>query len=181
MFESKSSRVMTSGMMSSLSDEWETPQQLFDILNAEFGFQTDVCATAENAKCAHFYTKDQNGLDQQWSGVCWMNPPYGREIIQWVKKAFETTQQGGGIASLYVCYLPEQTRNGGRTISCKLRRFALSQAVSDSGTLQAPPRSPLRSPCSERQESRPYQGWCCLMVSDEIKMAVVNNGIGDSN
>jgi len=108
MFESKSSRVMTSGMMSSLSDEWETPQQLFDILNAEFGFQTDVCATAENAKCAHFYTKDQNGLDQQWSGVCWMNPPYGREIIQWVKKAFETTQQGGGNC-IIVCLLPART------------------------------------------------------------------------
>lgn len=89
-------QAMTSGMLSSLSSEWETPQVLFDILDKEFRFRTDVCATPANAKCDRYFTRDQNGLDQEWSGTCWMNPPYGREIGRWVKKAFESAQQGGG-------------------------------------------------------------------------------------
>jgi phage N-6-adenine-methyltransferase len=64
---------------SSKSDDWATPQALFDRLNAKYGpFDLDVCASAENAKCARFYTKEQNGLVQPWLGRVWMNPPYGR-------------------------------------------------------------------------------------------------------
>lgn len=80
----------TEVMFSSKTDLWETPQDLFDELNDEFGFDIDVCATKENAKCSRYFTKEQNGLFQDWDGVVWCNPPYGREIGKWVKKAYET-------------------------------------------------------------------------------------------
>jgi hypothetical protein len=63
---------------SSATDLWSTPQDLFDKLDREFGFTLDVCATADNAKCAKFYTKAEDGLAQPWSGVCWMNPLHGK-------------------------------------------------------------------------------------------------------
>lgn len=75
-------------MFSSKSDVWETPQDLFDRLDALYHFQTDVCALPENAKCSVYYTPDQDGLKQEWLGVCWCNPPYGRNIGEWVKKAY---------------------------------------------------------------------------------------------
>ena len=77
-------------MFSSKTDLWETPQDFFDKLNEEFHFQTDVCALPENAKCENFYTPEQDGLSQEWSGTCWCNPPYGRQIAKWVRKASES-------------------------------------------------------------------------------------------
>ena len=50
------------GMLSSQTDEWETPQEFFGRLNEEFHFTLDVCANDENAKCGKYYTKDQDGL-----------------------------------------------------------------------------------------------------------------------
>ena len=85
--------------------DWETPQFLFDGLNAEFGFERDVCATAENAKCRDFFTPEDDALAQRWEGVCWMNPPYGREIARWMKKAFESARQGATV----VCLVPART------------------------------------------------------------------------
>ena len=83
-------------MFSSKTDMWATPQEFFDELDREFGFTLDVCATPENAKCRKFYTKEQDGLAQPWQRV-WGNPPYGREIGKWVKKAFETAAGGGDL------------------------------------------------------------------------------------
>lgn len=77
------------------TDEWATPQSLFDELHAEFAFDLDVCALASNAKCERYFTPETNGLLQEWSGACWMNPPYGRTIGQWMKKAYESSQAGG--------------------------------------------------------------------------------------
>lgn len=77
-------------MFSSKSNLWETPQDFFDQLDAEFHFETDVCATPENAKCERYFTPEIDGLKQEWTGVCWCNPPYGREIGKWVKKASES-------------------------------------------------------------------------------------------
>lgn len=76
-------------MFSSKTDLWETPQELFDKYNAIYNFNTDVCALPENAKCEHFFTPEIDGLQQEWQGVCWCNPPYGRKIGEWVKKAAE--------------------------------------------------------------------------------------------
>ena len=75
-------------MFSSKTDLWSTPIDFFEMLNKEFRFTTDVCATPENAKCDRFYSPDQDGLLQSWRGFCWMNPPYGSEIKKWVEKAY---------------------------------------------------------------------------------------------
>ena len=88
---------------SSATCEWATPQTLFDELERIFGgFTLDPCATPENAKCARYFTREDDGLSQPWSGKVFMNPPYGREIGQWVKKAW--TESLGG--ALVVCLLP---------------------------------------------------------------------------
>lgn len=85
---------------------WETPQGFFDRYNKIYQFNTDVCAIKENAKCAHYYTPEQNGLIQSWKGVCWMNPPYGRnEGYKWVKKAYEENLKG----CIVVALLPART------------------------------------------------------------------------
>lgn len=90
---------------SSATDLWATPQAFFDSVAIEFPFQLDVCALPENAKCPRYFTPAQDGLAQVWKGVCWMNPPYGREIGKWVKKAFESAQEGATV----VCLLPART------------------------------------------------------------------------
>ena len=85
--------------------EWPTPQELFDEYNSEFNFTLDVAATAENAKCAKFYTKEDDGLSQPWDGFCWCNPPYGREIPKWLVKAIKETWRGVTTA----CLIPART------------------------------------------------------------------------
>lgn len=86
-------------MYSSKSEEWATPQRLFDDLNKEFNFTLDPCATTENAKCERFFTKAQDGLSQSWKGErVFCNPPYGRNIVKWVSKAYAETVAGGGYA-----------------------------------------------------------------------------------
>ena len=82
------------------TDEWATPQWLFDKLNEEFHFTLDVCANEDNAKCKTFFSKVQDGLQQQWDGVIWCNPPYGRQIKQWVKKASEAASSGNTVVML---------------------------------------------------------------------------------
>lgn len=74
-------------MFSSKTDLWATPSSLFNELDNEFGFTCDVCALPENAKCKQFFTPEMDGLKQEWTGVCWCNPPYGRKIGLWVEKA----------------------------------------------------------------------------------------------
>lgn len=90
---------------SSKSVVWETPMDFFDKYNRIFKFETDVCALPDNAKCSNFFTPEQDGLKQQWSGVCWMNPPYGREISAWMKKAYESSLSGATV----VCLVPART------------------------------------------------------------------------
>jgi len=91
---------------SSKTDLWATPQDTFDKLNAEFGFTLDVCALPTNTKCHRFYTPVADGLAQDWTGnVCWMNPPYGREIGKWMRKAWEESQRGATV----VCLVPART------------------------------------------------------------------------
>lgn len=95
---------------SSASVEWATPQDFFDRMHAEFNFALDVCATRENAKCGRFYTAEVDGLKQRWNvgphEAVWMNPPYGREIVHWVRKAWRTAYSGEGTV---VCLVPSRT------------------------------------------------------------------------
>ena len=92
---------MNDALFSSNSHEWETPQELFDELNAKYHFTLDPCATAENAKCAKYYTKDDDGLTKDWNGEhVFMNPPYTRQVKHWIKKASEIRN------GLVACLLP---------------------------------------------------------------------------
>ena len=91
---------------SSKSDEWATPQDFFNKVVAEFGaFDLDPCCTAESAKAPRFFTKDTDGLNRHWSGNVWMNPPYGRTIGLWMKKAYEASLNG----CVCVCLVPART------------------------------------------------------------------------
>lgn len=85
----------------SVRSDWETPPSVFDPLNAEFGFTLDVCATPENTKCQRFFSVDDDGLSQSWGGeVCWMNPPFGKEIPRWIEKAYRESLNGATIVVL---------------------------------------------------------------------------------
>lgn len=76
-------------MLSSKDMDWETPQDFFDKLNKEFNFTLDPCATKKTAKCKKYYTEEDNGLEQDWSGeIVFCNPPYGSAIKHWVKKCY---------------------------------------------------------------------------------------------
>lgn len=80
-------------MFSSKSEMWETPQAFFDDLNNLFQFTLDACATPENAKCERYFTPEMDGLKQDWDGVVWCNPPYGRGVGAWVEKAHRTAEE----------------------------------------------------------------------------------------
>ena len=91
----------------SISDEWETPQDLFEKYNTIYHFQLDAAATKENTKCKDFFTKEDNALVQNWSKyqTVWLNPPYGRKIGFFIKKAYEESLKDVTI----VCLIPART------------------------------------------------------------------------
>jgi site-specific DNA-methyltransferase (adenine-specific) len=98
--------ALNAGLFTSNTDLWSTPQKFFDELNKEFTFKLDVCANDTNHKVSRYFTKETNGLEQDWHPhTCWMNPPYGREIKHWVKKAYEESLLG----AVVVCLLPSRT------------------------------------------------------------------------
>lgn len=94
---------MNRALFSSASVEWETPTEFFDVLDKEFHFTVDVCALPDNAKCARFYTPDDDGLSMPWDGVVWCNPPYGREICLWIKRAVLAADGGGDSSNAASC------------------------------------------------------------------------------
>ena len=61
-------KMVSSALYTSKTVEWETPQKLFDELNQEFHFNLDPCCTEKNAKCEKYFTKLENGLNQDWQG-----------------------------------------------------------------------------------------------------------------
>lgn len=91
---------------SSETDDWATPQAFFDKYHLQYDFDLDVCATMQNAKCTRYFDKEVNGLAQPWApSRCWMNPPYGRGIGAWMKKAYQESLRG----ALVVCLVPART------------------------------------------------------------------------
>lgn len=75
-------------LFSSESDEYETPQYLFDYYNNIYHFNLDVCASRDNHKCNLYYDKNENGLLKTWHGYSvWCNPPYSN-IYKWVQKCY---------------------------------------------------------------------------------------------
>jgi phage N-6-adenine-methyltransferase len=98
----------TRGQLSNQSggtDEWATPQDFFDVVNAEFGFDLDVCALDSSAKCARYFTPETDGLAHDWKGTVWMNPPYGDVIADWMSKAHLSAREGATV----VCLVPART------------------------------------------------------------------------
>jgi len=94
--------ALQKAMVSSKSNEWATPQELFDNLNKEFNFLLDVAATKENAKCKKFYTLENSGLDKDWENSNFMNPPYGGNTGKWIKKAYQESLKGRTTVCLIV-------------------------------------------------------------------------------
>jgi len=87
-------------LLSSKDMTWETPQDFFDKLNSEFNFTLDPCATPDTAKCKKYYTIQDDGLKQDWTGErVFCNPPYGSAIKDWVKKCSEVS---GGIVVMLI-------------------------------------------------------------------------------
>ena len=80
-------------MMSSTKMDWQTPQAFFDKLNQEFNFTLDPATNGTNALCSKFFTEAQDALAQSWQGeTCYVNPPYGRVLKNWIRKAYEESQ-----------------------------------------------------------------------------------------
>lgn len=91
---------------SSKTDLWSTPQDFYEKYNKIYNFKLDPCSTHENTKCENHFTIDDNGLEQDWGKASvWMNPPYGREIKAWMKKAYESSFHGATV----VCLVPSRT------------------------------------------------------------------------
>ena len=91
---------------SSETNEWATPQALFNALDREFNFTLDPCSDGINAKCQKYFTIEDDGLAQDWfNDTVFMNPPYGREIPKWIQKAYEESRKGASV----VCLLPSRT------------------------------------------------------------------------
>ena len=94
-------------MFSSKSNDWATPQDFYNQLDAEFGFTLDPCASQSSAKCSSFYTEDDDGLYKNWEGqTVFMNPPYGRKIGNWIQKAYEEGEKGN---TRVVALIPART------------------------------------------------------------------------
>lgn len=75
------------------TDSWMTPDYLFKQLDDEFHFDVDVCASAKSKKCSQFYSIEEDGLKQDWRGVCWCNAPFS-EVAKWLRKAYEASLSG---------------------------------------------------------------------------------------
>ncbi len=106
-------RTVQKVLFSSASGDWSTPDEIFIPLHAEFRFDLDACATRENYKVPRYFSIDgsgiaQDALAQDWANYgksIWCNPPYGRGIINWIRKAYEASQNGATV----VCLLPART------------------------------------------------------------------------
>lgn len=94
-------------MFSSKTDQWSTPQDFYDSLNREFSFTLDPCADESNHKCARYFTREIDGLAQDWGGeTVFCNPPYGKALKDWVKKSSEEAKKPG---TTVVMLIPART------------------------------------------------------------------------
>ncbi len=92
---------------SSADNTWSTPDAFYRNLDREFNFTLDPCASDSNAKCFKYYTEEDDGLAQDWGGeTVFMNPPYGRDIKKWIKKAYQESEKPN---TTVVCLIPSRT------------------------------------------------------------------------
>lgn len=99
--------AMTSGMFSAVRDDWETPSDLFELLDREFHFTLDAASDDQNWKVSNHLTKDDNAILNEWRGRVFCNPPYGRNLRAWISKAYGEVRSGR--AELVVLLLPSRT------------------------------------------------------------------------
>jgi phage N-6-adenine-methyltransferase len=102
-------KMMNKGMYTSDRGDWRTPIDLFNKLEDEFGFDIDVCASKENNLCPSYFDKENDFLKQDIhipNGKCFMNPPYGRRICDFVKHAYDQSIKNNLV---FVCLLPSRT------------------------------------------------------------------------
>jgi hypothetical protein len=127
---------------SSNTDMWATPADFFAKMRREFRFTTDVCAIKENAKCRRFFSPAQDGLKQKWTGICWMNPPYGRQIKHWVQKAYQSSlpPPSAILQQWFVSFLRARTRLGSMIIASRVKCDSFADA-SNSAAQKTPRRS----------------------------------------
>ena len=91
------------GLFTSMRGDWCTPYQLVEALRYEFRFTYDSAAHWFNAVAASY---SENGLNEDhWPGVVWCNPPYGREVHEWIRMAIKSASLG----STVVILLPART------------------------------------------------------------------------
>ncbi|QHP74115.1 adenine methyltransferase [Bradyrhizobium sp. LCT2] len=92
---------MSSTLYSSRTDEWPTPRSFFNELNAEFRFTLDPCASEANTTCPIFFTKEENGLMQDWKNHrVFCNPPYGKTMREWARKCYQASREGALVVLL---------------------------------------------------------------------------------
>lgn len=93
---------MNKALLSSNKTDWCTPQSFFDVLDKEFHFVLDAAATEKTSKCKRCYTPEMDGLSHSWdvAGAVFCNPPYGRDIKKWIRKAYEESKKGATIVLL---------------------------------------------------------------------------------
>jgi len=112
----KPSKFWSGAGHSSAAMDWGTPGWIFERLDREFAFELDAAASAENTKCPMFLSEDDDSLSQSWvapqsystrdsvgSDECWsiwLNPPYGRGTGDWMRKAYEESQEGATVVCL---------------------------------------------------------------------------------
>lgn len=80
--------------LSSADQTWATPQAFFNKLDAIFYFYLDPCAEHDTAKCAIYYTKEDDGLKQPWLGNVFVNPPFGPALKVWMRKCQQEAEKG---------------------------------------------------------------------------------------
>lgn len=106
-FRERGFKMNTEVMFSSKTEDWETPQWLYEALDERYHFTLDPCASEENHKCDVYFTKEEDGLAQDWGNhTVFCNPPYGRGVEKWVKACYYHALNGRGDV---VMLLPART------------------------------------------------------------------------
>ena len=93
-------------MFSKASDEWATPQDFFDALDAEFHFAVDVAATRENTKCAGYFGRDgiaEDALTADWSRALWAVEDGTRRYAFWMNPPYSRCREFMALAALRAC------------------------------------------------------------------------------
>lgn len=86
---------------------WETPQELFDQLDAEFHFTLDAASSDANHKCPKYFTAENSAFNHEWWGeTVFCNPPYGKAIAEWVRKC---SAEASRKDTIVVMLLPART------------------------------------------------------------------------